>query len=140
MAGDHSSAHDVINRYNPFCLKRPLMCSDQERQLRADKHTARGDLSETVRAALYFHELTDAVGLEFVAFANVRLPGPVRLFGNILLVPCFTVTREEEVADAELSRLTQRMLTTARFIYDGWLPISDWEPAAVAATLRTIDE
>ena len=77
-------------KYNrAWCEKRPLVCGDQDRMLRACQWEVKKDLSPSESAAFFLHELTGCEGLEFVAFSNARLTRPVTLVNDVILVPCF---------------------------------------------------
>lgn len=129
------------DKYNPAYHKRPLVCADEDRIQRAKDFARRKDLSAPARAALYFHELTGLPEFEFVAFSNLRLPGIIELPYGVVLCPCFVPRPEmEERFHEYIVDATRRMDAAARFIYDGGIRISDWEPTAVMEALRGIDE
>ncbi len=129
----------MAHSYNAPRYKNPLVCVDEAQKERADSYSHREDLGESVQSALRFHELTGANVFEFVAFSNLRLPRTVVLHNQVTLFPCFhsdpMIMPNDELAD-----LTLRMQAAGRFIYDGWLPIDEWEPEKLTAVLRGIDE
>lgn len=124
-------------KYNKWCECRPLVCADEKRISSTDKYVLDSNLTHSEKAAFYIHELVGCQGLEFVVFSNARIKHPVMLPGNITIVPCFLT--ELEVTDSLLARLTLEMTHRACFIYDGWLPIGDWQTDSVRKTIRMID-
>jgi hypothetical protein len=128
-------------RYNPWGQKRMLE-ADEATVNRASKFAARQDLTPIERSAFWFHELTGAAGLEFVAFSNAMLDEPVELSGGVLLVPCFLP--ESEMSGANIGnllvQLTMAMHREARFVFDGWLPVETWEEESVRNAIDNIHE
>ena len=86
-------------KYNAWCERRPLVCGDPDRVLRAGQWEVKKDLSLPESAAFSLHELTGCEGLEFVAFSNAWLPRPVTLVNEVVLVPCFLITGCEHISD-----------------------------------------
>jgi len=56
---------------------------------------------------------------------------------DITLVPCF-ITKLGDT-QSPLAQLTLEMTHRGCFIYDGWLPISDWQEGSVRKAIRMID-
>jgi hypothetical protein len=127
-------------KYNRLCERRPLVCGDGKRIDRANAHLVKKGLTASEKAALYLHDLVSCEGLEFVTFSNARLNEPVVLPSNIKLVPCFLPDVEGKSLEEPLVQLTMQMAQRSRFIYDGWLPISDWRIEAVRKAIRRIDQ
>lgn len=126
---------DTPWKYNPACHKRPLVCADEERKKRADAFVHRTDLGEFVRAALYFHALTDLEFFEFTVFSNLRLSGRANLPNGVVIFPCFVHDDGSQYQyDKELETATRRMQAASRFIYDGWMRITDWSPRRTSFT------
>lgn len=127
-------------KYNLWCERRPLVCKDKKRYSQARSYLVKRELTPYEKAALYLHALVDCEGLEFVAFGNVRLDETIVLPGNIKLVPCFLPEVIGKNLKEPLVRLTMMMHQRSRFVYDGWLPISDWRIKAVRKAIRKIDQ
>ena len=124
-------------KYNRWCERRPLVCADEERIFRTDQYVFDTNLTQSEKAAFYIHELVGCQGLEFVVFSNARIKHPVKLPGDITLVPCFLA--ELEKTDSLIAQLTLEMTHRACFVYDGWLPIGDWQTDSVRKAMRMID-
>jgi hypothetical protein len=129
-------------KHNPWCHKQMLTAPAETAMERANRHLVDPDLSPIEKSALWFHEMTGAQGLEFVAFSNARLDTPVVLSHEVALMPCFVP--ESEMAGHNINdplvQLTLKMSARARFVYDGWGPIQDWDAAAVRAAVEAIHE
>jgi hypothetical protein len=124
-------------KYNKWCERRLLVCSDEGKSERANKYVEDDTLTLSEKAAFYTHELVDCQGLEFVVFSNARMDLPVELPGNITLVPCFVA--KSQGADSTIAQLTLEMARKACFVYDGWLPITDWQLDDVRKAVRKIN-
>lgn len=124
-------------KYNKWCERRPLVCAQEERIFGADRYVLDNSLTLSEKAAFYVHELVNCQGLEFVVFSNARIKRPVVLPGNIMIVPCFLT--ELKNTDSLLAQLTLEMTHRACFVYDGWLPIADWQKDNVRKAVRMID-
>ncbi len=116
-------------KYNNWCERRGLACSDEARYFRALSFSNKKDLSPSEKAAFYLHELTGCEGLEFVAFSNVRIRNPITLSKGVILVPCFLNGAESEgrSIDDSLLLATREMEHNGRYVYDGWIPITVWD-------------
>lgn len=124
-------------KYNKWCERRPLVCADEQKILHTDKYVFDESLTLSEKATFYVHELVDCQGLEFVVFSNARINLPIELPGNITLVACFLPEFEE--TDSLIAQLTLEMAHRACFVYDGWLPIEDWQIDSVRKAVRRID-
>lgn len=129
-------------KFNNWCERRGLVCSDKDLYFRAIAFSNRNDLSPSEKAAFYLHELTGCEGLEFVAFSNVRIKEPVNLPNGVVLVPCFLSENEREGRNIQdpLLLATMEMEHRRRYIYDGWIPITIWNRENVRKAVRSIDE
>ena len=127
-------------KYNPWCQKRPLVCTDTEQLSRASSYFLRKNLSSSEQAAFYLHELTGCTGFEFVAFSNAKLPGVIELTGNVVLVPCFLSDTDGYQISDSLVRFTHQMEQRCRFIYDGWVPIATWDEHHVHKVVQDVDK
>jgi hypothetical protein len=124
-------------KYNKWCERRPLVCADEQRILHTDKYVLDTSLTLSEKAAFYTHELVGCQGLEFVVFSSARINHSVKLPGDIKLVPCFLAELQE--TGSLIAKLTLEMTHRACFIYDGWLPIGDWQKDSVRKAVRSID-
>ena len=124
-------------KYNKWCERRPLVCADEQRILHTDKYVLDTNLTLSEKAAFYTHELVGCQGLEFVVFSNACINHSVKLPGDITLVPCFLA--ELQKTDSLIAQLTLEMTHRACFVYDGWLPIGDWQRDSVRKAARSID-
>lgn len=124
-------------KYNKWCERRPLVCADEKKILHTDKYVLDTSLTLSEKAAFYTHELVGCQGLEFVVFSNARINHSVKLPGDITLVPCFLAELGE--TDSLIAQLTLEMTHRACFVYDGWLPIGDWQRDSVRKAVRRID-
>ena len=127
-------------KYNKWCERRPLVCNDEAIISKARKHLVKKELTSIEKAAIFLHDLVNCQGLEFVAFSSARFRKPVILPGEVILVPCFLPEIEGKSWKDPLVRLTYRMMEHSRFIYDGWIPISDWHIESVREAIRKVDE
>jgi hypothetical protein len=124
-------------KYNKWCERRHLVCTDESKIDKAFKYASDTNLTLPEMAAFYTYELVHCQGLEFVAFSNARINLPVELPGNITLVPCFLAQSKGD--DSVIAQLTLAMARKACFVYDGWLPIRDWQIDSVRKAVRGID-
>jgi len=138
MSMQPSSPLEVpLGKYNKWCERRPLVCTDEGKIFGADKYVFDTNLSHSEKATFYVHELVGCEGLEFVVLSNAYVKQPVVLPGQIALVPCFSANLDN--TDSVLDKLTLDMIHKARFVYDGWIPITDWQKASVRKALRMVD-
>lgn len=129
-----------FGKYNKWCERRPLVCSDKTIISKARKHLIKKKLTSTEKAAFFLHDLVNCQGLEFVAFSSAHFKKRYTLPGRVILVPCFLPEIEGKSWKDPLVRLTYRMMAHSRFIYDGWIPISDWRIDSVRETIRKINQ
>ena len=124
-------------KYNKWCERRHLVCADEGKIEKAFKYASDTNLTLSEMAAFYTHELVDCQGLEFVVFSNARINLPVELPGDITLVPCFLA--ELEKTDSVIAQLTLEMDRRACFVYDGWLPVGDWQRYSVRKAIGRVN-
>ena len=129
-------------KYNNWCERRGLVCSDNALYFRAVSFSNKKDLSPSEKAAFYFHELTGCDGMEFVAFSNVRIEKPIILPNKVIIVPCFLSENKREGLDIRdpFLKATMEMERRHRYVYDGWIPITLWDKENVRKAVRSIDE
>jgi len=126
-----------IGKYNKWCERRSLVCCDEEKDSRANRYVGDNTLTESEKAAFYVHELVDCQGLEFVVFSSARINQYVVLPGNIVIAPCFAT--ESGATNSLIVQCTREMERRGCFVYDGWLPIADWNKDSVRKAISLID-
>jgi len=127
-------------KLNRWCERQGLYSNDEAKLTKARQHLLNRQLSNYEKAALFIHELFSCEGFEFVVFSSARFDKSFTLPCNITLVPCFLPQEEMKSWNDPLVRSTFTMQYHARFIYDGWVPISDWSFENVRKVIRDIDE
>jgi hypothetical protein len=127
-------------KYNGWCERRPLVCSDDDQYNRAQAHLVRDDLAPSERDAFYVHELTGCGGVEFVAFSNAKFNTPVMLSGGVILVPCFLSALEGRNMNDPMVSLTLSMMKKSRYIYDGWIDIQTWNAQSAQRAVHAIHQ
>ena len=128
--------HGKLNRW---CERQGLYISDKVKMEQASKILRDRTLSINEQAILYIHDLFGCEGIEFVVFSSARFDKTVSFSGNITLVPCYLPNEKMKSWKDPLVRLTFTMMNYARFIYDGWVPITDWTIENVRNVIRDID-
>ncbi|AFS81264.1 hypothetical protein NKOR_06965 [Candidatus Nitrosopumilus koreensis AR1] len=127
------------NKFNNWCERKIVISESDLKTQKAFRYAARKDLTTAEGSAFFLHELTNCDGFEFVAFSSSKLTNPITLNGNITLVPCFTLGNRIS-KDDPIGLKTMDMDRRSRFVYDGWLPISDWSEDNVRKSLKEIDK
>jgi hypothetical protein len=89
---------------------------------------------ELYRAA----KLTDSKGIEFVLFSDAQFPAPIGgIHGDGLLIPCFLpfnpISLESEARQAA-------MMKRGIFVYDGWIPVQEWEAEFLNSIVTLLDD
>lgn len=129
-----------LGKYNKkWCERRPLVCSNNVIYSKARKHLVQKQLTPAEKAVMFVHDLVDCQGLEFVAFSNAHFKKPVKLPEQAILIPCFLPEIERKNWKEPLVQLTFRMMQLSRFIYDGWIPVSDWSIESVREVIRKVN-
>jgi hypothetical protein len=127
-------------KLNRWCERQGLYSNDDAKLAKARQHLVNKNLSNYEKAALFIHELFGLKGFEFVVFSSARFDKPVTLPRNTTLVPCFLPEEKMKSWKDPLVRLTFAMQHHARFIYDGWVPISDWSFENCRKVIRDINK
>lgn len=125
------------NKYNSWCERRPLVSKRSQVGIAS---VTNSELSQREKAAFYFHEMTGCMGFEFVAFSDARFSWSVFLSNSVILVPCFLDSLDGTSMTDPIAKATMKMQKNARFVYDGWIPIEEWEETKVRNKIRGIDE
>jgi len=127
------------NKFNNWCEKKGLISENETKTQKAFQYMVRKDLTRAEKSAFFLHELTECDGFEFVVFSSSKLTHHITLNEKIVLVPCFTMRDRINLQD-QISLKTLDMEKRSRFVYDGWVPISDWSEENVRKTLKKIDK
>ena len=127
-------------RYNKWCEKEPLVCNDEDLIRKSQLHFINRDLTDFERWIYYLHELVDCEGIEFVAFSNVLLYRQTSLANNVVLTPCFYPEMEGMSVNDPIVMLSMKMGERGRYVYDGWIPIDDWNIENVRQAINSIEQ
>lgn len=127
-------------KYNSWCERKPLVQRSQESLQKAMSFSIRADLSKAEKEVYYAHELTGSPGFEFVVICSFKFDQPIQFINSITLVPCFLPDLNGQNLKNPSFLATLRMQQRNRFIYDGWLPITDWSIDSVRRILRDLEE
>lgn len=128
-----------LGKYSKWCHRRPLACDDEGKYRKASEYLRRGELTSIERNVMFIHDLVGCQGIEFVVFSSAKFVKRVTLPGNITLIPCFLPEIGGKSWNDPLVRLSELMMSRARFIYDGWMPITDWNIDNVRESIRKIE-
>lgn len=127
-------------KYSKWCERRPLACDDKDRYSKASRHLQKKDLTSIEKNVMFVHDLVGCQGIEFVVFSSAKFKKKINLPDNIILVPCFLPEIAGKSWKDPLVRLSSSMIFKARFVYDGWIPIKDWNIENVREVIRKIDQ
>ena len=142
VSGDSHNAHGdklMATKYNKWLHREPLIFDGSltemaRRSLVATNSTQVG----LERDILYQQEFTQQDGIEFVAFSSTRSYQPLHLPNAVEIRPCFQppggLISEPQV------HASTAMHQRGRFIYDGWMPWSDWIAEGAANASQKINE
>lgn len=138
--GNSNQSQLPEGKYNKWCERHPIINTNVEQWHKIDSYYKRDDLTPYEKSVFYFHKHTNCRGIEFVAFANIRLKQMSILANNVTLVPCFLHNYRNVQRDDPILQATFKMMSNGRFIYDGWVPLKEWTEQSVRNTIRHIDE
>lgn len=127
-------------RYNNWCEKSPLVSNDADRIRKAQSHFGNREFTDYEKSIHYSHQLVDSDGIEFVAFSNVLLYRQTSLAKNVILTPCFYPEIQGMPSTDPLVNFSLKMVKRARYVYDGWIPIDDWNIANVRQAINSIEQ
>ena len=127
-------------RYNNWGEREPIVCSDSNKNFAAMAIASRKDLSGPEKSAKYLYDITGCKGFEFVAFSNAKLERPTQLADNIILFPCFHNNTNGLSLNDPMVQASIIMSQTARYVYDGWLPIDEMRESAIRSKIRVLRE
>lgn len=129
-----------LGKYSKWCERRPLACAKKEILAKASLNLRKKDLTSIEKNVMFVHDIVGIQGIEFVVFTSAKFKGETKLPGKITLVPCFLQETAGRSWKDRLVRLSFSMMNKARFVYDGWIPIKDWNIENVREAIRKIDE
>ena len=133
---DHPSQPE--NKFNLWCQRIGLTANEKQLQ-QARSVSNKKDFTPVEKSSIFFHELTGCNGIEFVAFSSIKLPRHVPLSNEVMLVPCF-VFNLTGVIKTDNERMTATMQSKARYVYDGWIPLTKWGIEDVRDSIKKIDD
>lgn len=128
------------DRYNDWGKRQPLDYANPEQNDQAFASVRDSRFSLIVKSIIFMHELTNCRGFEFVAFSNAKIDRPVKLPYGVILYPCFLPEVGGTQKGDTLAAATMRMQRAAKYVYDGWVPIKDFDDVAVRQALRHLSE
>ena len=126
-------------RYNEWGYRKPLLSKGRERNWKAIGYAMDRKRSPTERAAMFFREITDSEGLEFVLFINSKMLGPKYLPEGIIIYPCFLDDLNGTSLADPLAHASGKMGAKGSFVYDGWLPINDWNSDGIKKAIARLE-
>ena len=130
-----------MNKYNSWCHKKPLISDfDLHEYGKINLMISQYKISAFSKSALLQREFLKIDGFEFVAFSNLKIDKNIKLENGLELRPCFAHELGGRSIDDPLQKTEYLMHRRGRYLYDGWLPIDNWEPDNIASELRRIDE
>ncbi len=127
-------------RFNKWGEKEPLVCNDNDLIRKSQIPFRNQDLTDYERWIYHLHELVDCEGIEFVAFSNVLLYRQTSLASNVVLTPCFYPETVGMSVNDPIVRLSMKMGERSRYVYDGWIPIDDWNIENVRQAINSIEQ
>ena len=127
-------------RYNNWGEREPIVCSDSNKNFAAMTIASRSDLSDPEKSAKFSYDITGCKGFEFVAFSNAKLERPTQLANNIILFPCFHKSITGLSLNDPMVRASMIMSNSARYVYDGWLPIDEMSEPTIRSKIRILRE
>ena len=127
-------------RYNNWCEKTQLVCNDPDHIRKSQSHLVNREVTDYEKWTYYLHELVNCDGIEFVAFSNVLLYRQISLAKNVILTPCFYPEIEGMSITDPLVGLSMNMEKRGRYVYDGWIPIDDWNITNVRQAINSIEQ
>ena len=130
----------LTNKYNNWGERQPLVCADKTKISKATKVFHRQDLSIAEKSALYINCLTDICGFEFVSFSNACLERSVLLPNSVTLFPCFYASFEGIDNNDRKLQLSLKMKQQGNYVYDGWMPITNFSDSSIRTSLRLLNE
>ena len=127
-------------RYSKWCEKRPLACADKEILNKAQLNFNKNDLTSIEQNIMFVHDLVGINGIEFVLFSSAKFLQRVDLPENITIVPCFLPKLAGTSMNNPIARATNSMMMQSRYIYDGWIPIENWNVENVRNAINDINK
>jgi len=123
-------------RYNQWGQRDWLQVPEETIQ-GVDKDLGRLKLSPRARSLYQAATYTDSKGIEFVFISNAQF-GPVVFAGtDIHIVPCFTPI---DPFNPKHEKSQAAMMKWGQFIYDGWVPNTDWSARRLEEIVSSLDD
>ncbi|MEI6139311.1 MAG: hypothetical protein WCP85_08605 [Mariniphaga sp.] len=130
----------AIIKYNEWCERKPLICSDIDRINQAYNRINVTTISDSAKSAILLNELYGCNGLEFVLFSNSKITNGVNFPNGIIIKPCFLASTNSQLLTDPYVFASILMERSSKFVYDCWLPINNWEENNLNCEIRRIDE
>ena len=125
-------------RYNNWGERKWIQTTPQRAE-EVSRELASLNLSPRAHALYQAAKFTDSKGIEFVFVSNTQFPGPVVFKGDeIHIVPCFIPLQFVHGAISEDRQAA--MMRRGRYIYDGWIPISNWSKENIERLVSVLDD
>lgn len=136
---DVSTEHPE-GRYNAWTYREPIVFPGGPTDWWALVSQADGTSDVPIERDVAFQQMaTGSSGVEFVAFSRTKLSEAIVLPRSVSLVPCFYPSLEGKSLADPVTKASHEMGNRRRYVYDGWLPWSDWTSAGVSEAVHTIN-
>lgn len=126
-------------KFNEWCHRKPVV-DDSDKYFKALSKVRQFNISEISRAALLQKEMLDNEGIEFMVFSNLKIEKQIKFDNGLELVPCFYPELNSVNFNDPLHQASAQMHKRARYLYDGWLPITNWDAINISEKLESIEE
>jgi hypothetical protein len=126
-------------KFNEWCHRKPVV-DDSDKYFKALSKVRQFNVSEISRAALLQKEMLDNEGIEFMVFSNLKFEKQIKFDNGLELVPCFYPELNGGNFNDPIHQASAQMHNRARYLYDGWLPITNWDAINISEKLESIEE
>jgi len=128
----------ISMKYNKWCYRKPIV---DKKSLSNDIFTKTRilDIPELYKAVILQNEFLRCRGIEFVSFSNIKINRNFKFNNGLELRPCF-YSDDDKFEDGQIFESSMLMNRRSKFIYDGWLPISNYTRNSVADYVEMIDQ
>ncbi len=125
-------------RYNDWGERKWIQTTPQKADEVASE-LANLKLSPRASALYQAAKFTDSQGIEIVFVSNTQFPGAVLFRNNqIHIVPCFVPLQFVNKAMSDDRQAA--MMRRGQYIYDGWVPVSDWTKENLEKLVTSLDD
>jgi len=131
-----------MNKYNDWCHKKPLVFPSKQIEdsfFEESNKILSLSISAFSKSALQQKKFLKVDGFEFVAFSNLKIDKNIVIENGLEFRPCFSPELGGRQIGDPIQKAEYVMHKRGRYLYDGWLPIKNWEPYEIANELRKID-